>query len=178
MDAIRFDTLAADGRGNLPTERAANRDGDRDSQCIGARVRAEGSSGIRRIRIRDFQLLSDSGPDCAGFDAGPTAAELQLGALGSCLTQTLLVEAATRHIPVDGVEVEVAGRIDPRDGAPCDIHYTLHLDSRATSGDLAALHQAVQRACPILNLLLRPQPIRGTLVHTPGSAPTPAPSPN
>ncbi|MDR8413686.1 hypothetical protein MTP10_33755 [Nonomuraea sp. 3-1Str] len=35
-----------------------------------AHVTAEGRSGIRRIRIRGRQLISDSGPDVAGYDLG------------------------------------------------------------------------------------------------------------
>lgn len=42
-----------------------------------ASARAEGRSGVRRIRIRDFQILSDSGPDFAGYDLGPSSSELQ-----------------------------------------------------------------------------------------------------
>ncbi len=33
-----------------------------------ASTHAEGRTSIRRIRIRDFQILSDSGPDFAGYD--------------------------------------------------------------------------------------------------------------
>ena len=50
-----------------------------------ASTRAEGRSGVRRIRIRDFQMLSDSGPDFAGYNFGPTSPELQLGVLSPIL---------------------------------------------------------------------------------------------
>jgi len=43
-----------------------------------ARVTAEGRSGIRRIRIRDFQVLSDSPPSFVGYDIGPSSPELAL----------------------------------------------------------------------------------------------------
>ncbi len=35
---------------------------------LSAKVTAEGRSGVRRIRIRDFQVISDSGPDFAGYN--------------------------------------------------------------------------------------------------------------
>jgi uncharacterized OsmC-like protein len=154
---------------------------------VTARVRAEGCSGLRQIQIRDFQIYNDLGPDCSGFDLGPTAFELQLGVLGSCLTQSFLLHAAASGVPVERIEVEVTGSIDPLAGAPNqnapattpqDIRYTLHVASPAGAAEIARLRDAVERACPILNLLVQPQPIRGTIVHELGPAPSPAASPN
>jgi hypothetical protein len=65
-----------------------------------ARVRAEGRSGNRRIRIRDFQVISDSATDFAGYDLVPSSPELQLGVLGSCLTHTFQIQAATLGVPL------------------------------------------------------------------------------
>jgi hypothetical protein len=78
---------------------------------IAANVKAEGRSGVRRIRIRDHQILSDSPSGFAGYDFGPASPELQLGVLGSCLTHIFLLpiesskRAASRTdaqlIPID-----------------------------------------------------------------------------
>lgn len=38
-----------------------------------ARTKAEERSGVRRIRIRHHQILSDSPPDFAGYDLGPAS---------------------------------------------------------------------------------------------------------
>jgi uncharacterized OsmC-like protein len=147
---------------------------------LSARVRAEGRSGIRRIRIRDFQLLSDSGPDFAGYNLGPTSPELQLGVLGSCLTHIFLIQAADRQLPLDSLEVEVTAQQDPRARQPGFEHvpvyphqiaYTVHIDSPASDQELAELHAAVERVCPIFNLLRDPQQIDGRLVR---AAPTSA----
>ena len=142
---------------------------------LSARVRAEGRSGVRRIRIRDFQLLSDSGPDFAGYNLGPSSPELQLGVLGSCLTHIFLIQAAERQVPLDALEVEVSAQQDPRAGRPGfeqvpvyphTIQYTVHVTSSASDAELAELHAAVERVCPILNLLVNPQHIGGSIVHT------------
>jgi uncharacterized OsmC-like protein len=142
---------------------------------IKARVSAEGRSGVRRIRIRDFQVISDSGPDFAGYNLGPSSPELQLGVLGSCLTHVFLIHAADRGVPLDSLEVEVSGQLDPRAGRPGfeqipvyphNLSYTVHITSPASSEEIAALHEAVERACPILNLLLNPQQISGTIALT------------
>ena len=77
-------------------------------------------------------------------------------------------------MPLDSLSVEVAGQIDPRAGKPGfesvpvyphNIAYDVHLESPASSAEIAALHDAVERACPILNLLLNPQEIRGVINH-------------
>jgi uncharacterized OsmC-like protein len=141
---------------------------------LAARVSAEGRSGVRRIRIRDFQVISDSGPDFAGYNLGPSSPELQLGVLGSCLTHVFLIQAADRGVPLDSLAVEVSGEMHPRAGQPGfehipvyphNIQYTLHIQSPASTDEIAALHEAVERACPILNLLANPQQIAGRVEH-------------
>lgn len=141
---------------------------------LSASVRAEGRSGVRRITIRDFQVISDSGPDFAGYNLGPSSPELQLGVLGSCLTHVFLIQAADLEVPLDSLAVDVSGHMDPRAGKPGfehipvyphDISYTVHLESPASPERIAELHAAVERACPILNLLLNPQTIQGTIEH-------------
>lgn len=147
---------------------------------ISARVSAEGRSGIRRIRIRDHQVISDSGPDFAGYDLGPSSPELQLGVLGSCLTHVFLIQAADLGVPLDSLSVEISGQLDPRAGKPGfetvpvyphNIAYDVRVESPASSDEIAALHAAVERACPILNLLLNPQEIRGNVQHVPSAEP-------
>jgi uncharacterized OsmC-like protein len=125
-----------------------------------ARVRAEGRSGIRRIRIRDFQVISDSEADFAGYDLGPSSPELQLGVLGSCLTHTFLIQAATVGLPLDSLELEITGIIDPRAGSagfedvpihPHEIRYVVFIASSAAPAEIRVLREAVERDCPILN---------------------------
>lgn len=134
-----------------------------------AHVRAEGRSGVRRLRIRDHQVISDSPPDFAGYNLGPSSPELQLGVLGTCVTHIFLIHAAERQVPLQSLEVEVTGIIDPRGGKPGhestpiwphEIGYTVHIDSPASRADIDALFEAVERNCPILNLLRNPQTIR------------------
>jgi uncharacterized OsmC-like protein len=148
--------------------------GNAGPNALAARVSAEGRSGVRRIRIRDHQVISDSPPDFAGYNLGPSSPELQLGVLGSCVTHIFLIQAAHRQVPIDSLEVEVTGRIDPRGGRPGheaipiwphDIGYVVHLDSPASEADVKALFEAVEATCPILNLLRNPQAIRAEVKH-------------
>ncbi len=154
--------------------------GEAQPATLRARVSAEGRSGVRRIRIRDHQVLSDSPPDFAGFDLGPSSPELQLGVLGSCLTHIVLIQAAQRQVPVDEVEVDVRATIDPRAGRPgyehvpvepFGIECQVHIASSADAAVVQALLHEVERSCPILNLLRHPQAVRTTLNHlVPGQA--------
>ena len=137
---------------------------------IKATVTAEGRSGIRRVRIREHQVISDAARVLAGYDLGPTAPELQLGALGSCLTHTFLIQAALAGIPIDALSVEVTGTVGLRGGqtgpdeppvVPRDLAYTATIDSPAAPAELDALRLAVERACPLYLLLTSPVAITG-----------------
>ncbi|MEU7896350.1 OsmC family protein [Nonomuraea sp. NPDC049152] len=139
-----------------------------------ASVTAEGRSGVRRIRIRDFQILSDSGPDFAGYDLGPGSPELQAGVLGSCVTHIFLIKAAELEVPLDSLSVDVEAEYDPRAQAPGNTDVPVHpqnfryevlIDSPASDEDLARLHAEVERVCPILNLIRHPQEIKGQVVR-------------
>lgn len=63
-----------------------------------AKVKAKGRSGVREIRIRDFQIISDSPEDYAGYSLGPSSPELQLGVLGSCLAHITLIQARKEEL--------------------------------------------------------------------------------
>ncbi len=98
-----------------------------------------------------------------------------MGVLGSCVTHIFLIQAAQHQVPIDSLEVEVTGQIDARAGHPGfehipvyphDIGYTVHIASPASREQLDTLFEAVERTCPILNLLKHPQSIRATLQHT------------
>jgi len=159
----------AEKRAAVLVRNAAIEAGTAQASRLKATVRAEGRSGVRRLRIRDHQVISDSPPDFAGYNLGPSSPELQLGVLGTCVTHIFLIQAAERQVPLESLEVEVTGIIDPRGGKPGheqtpiwphEIAYTVHIDSPASRADIDALFEAVERNCPILNLLRNPQTIR------------------
>jgi uncharacterized OsmC-like protein len=143
---------------------------------LSAIVTAEGRSGVRRIRIRQHQILSDSSFEFAGYDLGPNSPELQMGVIGSCITHVFLIYAARRQIPLESLEVEVHAQLDPRGGKPnyesipvypFDISYTVHVVSSAESKAIECLFSEVEQNCPILNLIRNSQVINGSVQHTP-----------
>jgi len=137
-----------------------------------AKVEAAGRSGIRRIRIRDFQIISDAATTFAGYDLGPTSPEILLGALGSCLTHTYLIQAAVNQITLHEVTVVTNGQLDPRAGLtgheeipvyPHELFYHARLVTDASDALVDALNAAVERSCPLLNLLRRGNTVRGSV---------------
>lgn len=140
-----------------------------------ASVSAEGRSGVRRVRIRDHQVLVDNGVDFAGYDLGASAQELVLGALGACVTHVFLIQAAAAEVPLDAVHVEVSAKVDPRASreghagipvAPYDLGYVIHVESPASRETVEALLEKVERVCPILSLLQNPQSVKAVLHHS------------
>lgn len=149
--------------------------GTAEAVKLHAHVTAEGRSGIRRLRIREHQIISDSPYDFAGFNLGPSSPEIQLGVLGTCVTHIFEIQAALLQVPLESLEVEVHGTIDPRAGKPGhestpiwphDISYEVHVQSSASDDELAQLFEAVEKNCPILNLLRNPQHIQGRIVRS------------
>jgi uncharacterized OsmC-like protein len=163
----------------LAKREAARNDPAVTAVQLKANVRALGRSGVREIRIRDFQVISDSPADFAGYNLGPASPELQLGVLGSCLTHITLIQAAERQLRIDSIDVEVTGEQNPLAQQPGfenvpifphNIRYTLNIASPEAPETIRALHDAVEAVCPIFNLLKQPQTILGELHHT-GSEP-------
>ncbi len=166
-------------RAALLERRAGIESGALTTHPITTRARAEGLSGIRRIRIRDFQIVSDSPPSFAGYDLGPGSPEILLGSLSSCLVHTWLIHAADQQVPLDGLEVEVNGQLDARAGRPGfedvpvyphNITYRLTVTSPAERAAIDGVDQAVQRLCPVLNLLIRATDVRGVVQLIPSPA--------
>ncbi|WP_406208717.1 OsmC family protein [Kitasatospora sp. NBC_01560] len=156
--------------------RRKNADGpDVPATTLRARTTAEDRSGVRRIRIREHTVLSDSPADFAGYDLGPSSPELQLGVLSSCLTHIYLIQAADLRIPLDALEVAVEAEHDGRAGTPGfedvpvhphNIRFTVYVTSPVPRGRIDELHAAVERSCPIYHLLREPQQVTGEVVHT------------
>jgi uncharacterized OsmC-like protein len=144
-------------------------------ESMRARARVAGRSGVRQIAIRDFTVTSDSGPDFAGHDLGPSSPELLLGALASCLAHTWLIHAALQDVALAELEVGADAEMQSAVAAfphpelpdhPFNIRYEVSVGYRGDPVAVQRLHDTVQLRCPLLNLLRRAVPIEGRLVVT------------
>lgn len=139
-----------------------------------AAVTAESRSGVRRLRIRNFQLLSDGARSTAEYNLGAGSWPTVVGVLGSAVADGFLTQAAIKGIPLDEVEVVFTSRpgsAPAKSGArvtyPRNLAYTAYIVSPASDAELEELRQAVERQSPVLNLVSQPQSIdHGTLFHT------------
>ena len=130
-----------------------------------------GNTGARPVQMGETRFLTDSAPGLAGHALGPTAPEMLLGALASCLVHTYLIQATLMGLPLDHVEVEVKGALDMSGvvGLPYTelpqlegVTYTARLTSSAAPADIERMHAAVEDTCPVLNTIRRPTPVQRT----------------
>lgn len=128
-----------------------------------------GNTGARPVRMGETLFLTDSAPALAGHGLGPTAPEMLLGALASCLVHTYLIQATLLQLPLDNVEVEVQGALNmsgvvglPYTALPQleSVTYTAHVTSPAAPADIERMHMAVEETCPVLNTIRLPTPVQ------------------
>jgi uncharacterized OsmC-like protein len=142
--------------------------GDAAREAIAAECSAADLTGVRRVRMRDFQIVSDSGPAFGGFGLGPSSPELLLGVLASCLTHTYLIGAAQRGVSLDAVHVRFEA--ENNDAAflgletgdppyPFNIRGTVKIESRAPQADIDALHAYAAATCPLTKLVREALPV-------------------
>ncbi len=130
-----------------------------------------GFTGARTVQMRDSSWVTDSAPALGGNALGPSAPEVLLGALASCLAHTYLIVAALESIPLQSVAVQVQGALDFRGvvGLPVDalpqmeaLTYQAEVVTTAGEAALAHLHAEVERLCPVLNTLRLPVAVTRT----------------
>lgn len=141
-----------------------------------ARVDAVSRSGVRRLRIRNFQFLSD-GPRSAGeFNLGAGSWPSLVGVLGSAVAEEYLLQAAVKGIPLDELTVvftSVPGTAPSTSTGtlvtyPRGLAYTAYIVSPASDADLETLRQTVERTSPVIDLITRHRDIvaHGELDYT------------
>ncbi|RYX86409.1 OsmC family peroxiredoxin [bacterium] len=140
-----------------------------------ASVVAEGRTGIRHLRIRNFQFLSDGTPDVGEYNLGAGSWPSVVGVLGSAVAQDFLTQAAIKGIPLDELEVVFTSRPGAAPSAtggrgvtyPRALTYTAYIVSPASDAQLEDLRRTVERVSPVLNLVSQSQNIEhGQLIYT------------
>ncbi|HWL10162.1 MAG TPA: OsmC family protein [Planctomicrobium sp.] len=146
---------------------------------LSATVTAESRTGVRRLRIRNFQILSDGDRGVAEFELGAGSWPSVVGALGSAVAGDFLTQAALKGIVLDELEVIFTsrpGRAPSQSTGtqvfyPRNLAYTVFIVSPASDEELEELRETVERVSPVLNLVSQSQEIpHGTLTYTPTPA--------
>lgn len=137
-----------------------------------ARVTLRSDSALQagfhsQARMRGHQVDIDEPKGIGGTDLGPSPVELVLAALGSCQEITYRAFATALGIPLDGVAVSVEGDIDFRGFFAIDdsirpgfgaLRVSVTLTTSASQAEVDRLVAAVNRHCPVLDMLSAPVP--------------------
>lgn len=133
--------------------------------AIHAVVTAESRSGVRRLRIGptgEFQYLSDSGRNYAGYNLGAGSWDSLVGTLASSVADEYIVQAAAQNVPLDGLDVvftSIPERKSESLAYPNNLSYVAYIDSSATDAQLQALKRAVHANSSAIDLVTRPQQV-------------------
>ena len=129
---------------------------------------AEQRSGVRRIRIRGHQIISDSDYSFAGYSLGPGSPESSLTAIASDLADTWLSQAALKGVRIDSLGVSITSRPDSvkpekRIVYPHNLLYTIYVKSPATDEQLEEIRLLAEQHSPAFNIASIKQPVTGDI---------------
>lgn len=132
-------------------------------------VSGELAEGLRcRAAAREHAMTLDEPPGLGGTDAGPNPVELVLTALGACQAITYRVWAELLGVRLDDVRFETEGGIDLagflglRDGVRPGLGAVRHrvvLSGPEPEERYRELAEAVDRHCPVLDIVANPVPV-------------------
>jgi uncharacterized OsmC-like protein len=141
---------------------------------IEVKTTAEQRSGVRRIRIRGHQIISDSDYSFAGYSLGPGSPESSLTAIASDLADAYLTQAAIKNVRIDSLGVSITSRRDSVPPAvrivhPHNLLYTIYVKSPATDEQLEEIRLLAEKYSPAFNVASEKQIVKGSIdyVQTP-----------
>lgn len=113
-------------------------------------------------------VRTDWPAELGGGSSAPTAGQVGLAAVGSCVATSYAVEAAQRGVELDALEVVVEGWVDLRgafeladvDVAPSQVRVTIHATAAAEDEVLAELAEAAERSSPMYQSFANPVRMR------------------
>jgi len=142
-------------------------------ETVSATCTADDRTGVRKLRIRDWQFIGDSGAGFGGFSLGPSSPELLCGVISTCLTHTYEIGASLAGVPLDRIEVRVSaenndcrfGGLETSDPAvPFNLVAHVRLEApEATVEQTSELHAWASANCPLTNLIRSGAPVAVTV---------------
>ncbi len=138
-------------------------------ETVSATCVADDRTGVRKLRIRDWRFIGDSGPGFGGFGLGPSSPELLCGVISTCLTHTYEIGACLMGISLDRIEVHVTalnndarfGGLETDDSpVPFDLTANVRLEAPDVEpARLDELHAYASANCPLTNLIRNGAPV-------------------
>ncbi|SFE70288.1 OsmC family protein [Alteribacillus iranensis] len=114
------------------------------------------------ISVRDFEpLIVDEPASLGGGDEGPNPVEYVLAGLSSCTSVMIALIAKEQDFTFNGVEFKNEGDIDIRglqgvEGVSPhfqEVRFDVILDTTENEDKIQQLKEAVEKRCPVMNLL-------------------------
>jgi uncharacterized OsmC-like protein len=131
---------------------------------FGLDVRTREIEQLGDVVERPFTLRGDHPPELLGGNTGPTAIELLMGALGSCMAGTFAAQATARGVEVESLEVDVSADMDlngffglqPVDAGVSDVDLVFRVRADASPEVLQEIADAARAHSPVFDSVTRP----------------------
>ena len=122
-----------------------------------ANVTVKNRSGVRELRVRNFQYVGDCGYSHGGQDSGVDTPTTAQAVFASDLADSYLNQAALLGIDIDSLTIELHGRPDTeptgRVSYPRNFLYTVYIDSPASDAELERLAQLAEQNSVVASLV-------------------------
>ena len=122
-------------------------------------------------KVRDHLVRADYPGPAGGGDQAPNPVELLLASFAACIESAFYEFAVYEGLTVDSISVEIEGTLDLRglfmiDDVQAgfkDLTYHFTVDSPDDEGRIRDLAERVIAHCPVVDSLIRPTPVSGTI---------------
>ncbi|ACI19386.1 OsmC family protein [Dictyoglomus thermophilum] len=117
------------------------------------------------VDIRNkFTINMDEPPSLGGEDTAPNPVEVVLAALIGCLGIVIPVVAKEKNIPLNSIEIETEGDLDPRGfmGDPTvragyqEVRAKVKINAPVEREKIEELMKEVERRCPVSDIIRNP----------------------
>lgn len=135
------------------------------------KVTGEWKRGLQiDTQVRDFALSFDEPPSLGGEDSACNPVEGLLASLAGCLGIVSRVVAQEKNLPIEKIEVEVEGDLDPRGfmgqydqvrPGLLAIRYQIKVSGNLTDKELKEFEEEVDKRCPVSDTLKNGTKVEG-----------------
>jgi uncharacterized OsmC-like protein len=139
---------------------------------FGLDVRTNEIEQLGDVIERRFTMRGDHPSELLGNNTGPTAIETIMAALGSCMAGNFAVQATTRGVTIEALEVDLECAIDLngmfgmkqiRPGLS-DVKLSFRVKSDAAPAMLQEILDAAQSLSPVFDSVTKPVGVKTSLV--------------
>lgn len=129
--------------------------------------------GLRvETQVRQFTLNFDEPPSLGGEDSAPNPVEGLLASFVGCLGIVAVVVAREKNLPLEGVEVEVEGDLDPRGFMGqyqlvrpgfLTVRFVVKVKGNLTEAEMQELLREIENRCPVSDTLGKGTVVEGQI---------------